>query len=86
MDRSARASSSWSRTIIATGVPTVTVALRTPFDLAGYPEATTHVCTYGRQRPSMDALAAALFGRIPFRGRLPVAIPGLYPTGHRVGG
>src|SRR5205823_4855085 len=67
--------------VIATGVATLTVALRTPFDLAAYPAAATNVCTYGILRPSMDALAAGLFGRAPFLGHLPVAIPGLHGTG-----
>jgi beta-N-acetylhexosaminidase len=67
--------------ILDTGRPTVTVAMRTPWDLAAYPRATTHVCTYGILPPSMDALAAALFGAIPFRGRLPVTIPGVARTG-----
>jgi beta-N-acetylhexosaminidase len=75
-----------ARAVVASGVPAVTVALRTPFDLAGYPAAPTHLCTYGRHRPSMEALAAGLFGRIGFRGRLPAAIRGLYPTGHGLGG
>ena len=70
------------RTVLASGVPAVTVALRTPFDLAGYPAAATHACTYGRHGPSMAALAAGLFGRLPFAGRLPAAVPGLHPTGH----
>ena len=43
--------------------------------------ATTHGCTYGILRPSLDALAAGLFGRAPFLGLLPAAIPGLYRTG-----
>ena len=73
------------RAALGTGVPVVTVALRTPFDLAEYPGAATHACTYGRHRPSIDAIAAALFGRIPFPGRLPAAIPGLFPTGHGLG-
>ena len=67
--------------LLDSGVPTVTVALRTPWDVAAYPRADTYVCTYGILGPSMDALAAALFGRIPFRGRLPVAIPGIAATG-----
>ena len=75
-----------ARAVLASGVPTVTVALRTPFDLAGYAAAATHACTYGQHRPSMEALAAALFGRTPFRGHLPAAVPGLYPTGHGLGG
>ena len=72
------------RAVLASGAPVVTVALRTPFDLMAYAEAPTHVCTYGVLPVSMDALAAALFGRIPFGGRLPAAIPGVAPTGHGV--
>jgi hypothetical protein len=30
----------------------------------------------------MQALAKALFGKIPFEGRLPVSIPGLYAVGY----
>jgi beta-N-acetylhexosaminidase len=67
---------------LATGRPTVTVALRTPWDLLAYPSARTHVCSYGILPPSMEALAAALLGESPFVGRLPVDIAGLYPRGH----
>ncbi len=66
------------------GKPVVTVALRSPFDLAEYPNAGTHVCTYSGHEPSVRALADALFGRGDFPGRLPAAIPGLYPTGHGI--
>ena len=72
--------------LLATGVPTVTVALRTPFDLAAYPSSTTHACTYGVLEPSCEAVAGALFGERPFRGRLPAPIPGLYPVGHGLAG
>ncbi len=54
----------------------ITVALRMPYDLATYPQATTYVCTYSILPPAMEALAEALFGRISFAGILPVAIPG----------
>jgi beta-N-acetylhexosaminidase len=53
----------------------ITVALRMPYDLAGYPAARTHICTYSILPPSMEALAEALFGKIPFTGILPVTIP-----------
>jgi beta-N-acetylhexosaminidase len=69
-------------TVLVAGRPTVTVALRTPWDLLAYPSARTHVCSYGILPPSMDALAAALLGETPFLGRLPVAIGGLHPRGH----
>lgn len=68
--------------LLSAGVPVVTVALRTPFDLAAYPEAATHVCAYGVLEPTCEALAATLFGEAPFAGHLPAAIPGLYPAGH----
>ncbi len=77
-----RAQAQLVEALIGTGTPTVTVALRTPWDLASYPAAGTHLCTYGIQPPAMKALAAALFGSLPTLGRLPVPIEGLYPRGH----
>ena len=71
-----------ARECLALDISTITVAARTPYDLAVYPQAQTHLCTYGIQPPSMQALAAALFGRAPLRGRLPVTIPDLYALGH----
>jgi len=77
--------------LAATGRPLVTVALRTPWDLAAYPQARTHACTYSILPESMDALAAALFGRATtgstsggwgFPGRLPVSIDGVAGRGH----
>ena len=67
---------------ISRGRPVVTVALRTPYDLAGYPGASTHLAAYGIHPPTMAALVDALLGLAPISGRLPVAIPGLYPIGH----
>lgn len=68
--------------LLGLAVPVITVALRTPFDLAAYPASRTHVSTYGLLPPSLDALADSLFGGAGFPGRLPAAIPGLHPTGH----
>jgi beta-N-acetylhexosaminidase len=68
--------------VLSAGRPTVTVALRTPFDLAAYPAARCHVAAYGILPPTLSALAAALAGAARFPGRLPAAVPGLYPAGH----
>lgn len=73
--------------VIATGRPVVTVALRTPWDLAAYPRAPTHACTYSILPEAMTALAGALFGATgwsgaPFPGRLPVEIAGIAERGH----
>lgn len=55
--------------------PTIAIALRSPYDVATYPAAVTAICTYGIQPPQIEAVADALVGRIPFAGRLPVALP-----------
>ena len=61
---------------VAGGAPVVAVAQRTPFDLLAYPGVGTYACTYGIQPPNLRAMADALLGRIPFRGRLPVRLEG----------
>jgi beta-N-acetylhexosaminidase len=61
--------------LVSQGTCLITVALRMPYDLAAYPEASTYICTYSILSPSMEALAEALFGRIAFTGSLPVTIP-----------
>jgi beta-N-acetylhexosaminidase len=63
--------------LIKQGTRMITVALRMPYDFAVYPAAPTYVCSYSILHPAMEALAEALFGRIPFAGSLPVTIPGL---------
>ena len=60
--------------LLSLGRPTITVALRTPWDGDAYPAAGTHVCTYSVLEPSLVALADGLFGRAPFPGHLPVRL------------
>ncbi len=60
--------------LLQLSIPAVTVALRTPYDLAAYPAATTHLCAYSIQPASLEALAAALFGEFTPSGRLPVKV------------
>ena len=68
--------------VISTGTPVLTIAMRTPYDLADYPRSATHLCTYAIVPASVEAVADVIFGQAPIGGRLPVAIPGLYPRGH----
>lgn len=60
--------------VLATGRPTVTVALRTPWDLPAYPAADTHLCTYSILAPSLAALSDVLAGTAQPVGRLPVTL------------
>ena len=68
--------------LLDAGPPVVTVALRTPWDLAAYPTSTTHLCTYSILPGPLEALARVLVGRGEAPGRLPVAMGDLYPLGH----
>ncbi|MFZ1043909.1 MAG: glycoside hydrolase family 3 N-terminal domain-containing protein, partial [Anaerolineales bacterium] len=70
------------REILKIKIPTITVAMRLPYDLTSFEETPTFICTYSILPPSMQALAKAMFGQIQFRGHLPVSIPGLYPAGY----
>lgn len=70
------------KSLMATGVDVVTISMREPQDLATYPEATTHICTYSSHAPSMRSVVSAIFGDSEFGGRLPVSIPGIYNRGH----
>jgi beta-N-acetylhexosaminidase len=62
------------RAIAETGVPTVAVAMRTPWDIAVYPVGVPAIATYSILPDPLDALARALAGEIGFAGRLPVRV------------
>jgi beta-N-acetylhexosaminidase len=68
--------------LLSTGRPVVTAALRTPWDLLAYPASRTHLCTYSVLPDPLEALGAALVGRLEPSGRLPVPIGDLHPVGH----
>jgi beta-N-acetylhexosaminidase len=64
------------REALRMNVPVIIVAMRLPYDLMAFPDASTFVCTYSILEPSMRAAAKALFGHSEMTGRLPVTIPG----------
>lgn len=70
--------------LLAVGKPTTIIGLRTPYDLAAFPEAPTYLATYGDAAPSLAAVAAALVSPEPPLGALPVTIPGLYRRGYSI--
>lgn len=69
------------RSLLGLGKPVIVVALREPYDIVEFPEATTYVTTYGSTPVSLSALGDVLFGRIKPSGKLPVSIPGVAPAG-----
>ena len=62
------------RAIAETGVQTVAVALRTPWDAAIYPRGIPAIATYSILPDPLEALARALAGEIGLPGRVPVTI------------
>lgn len=62
-------------------VPTVAVALRTPYDVLAYPGVAGYVCAYSGREASLVATVDVLRGARPPQGRLPVDVRDLYRTG-----
>ncbi|MDP8254737.1 MAG: glycoside hydrolase family 3 N-terminal domain-containing protein [Candidatus Alcyoniella australis] len=69
------------RRLLALKLPTLIVALATPYDLLAFPEATTYLATYSNRDIAVQIAVRAIFGKAAAQGRLPVALPGLYPAG-----
>jgi beta-N-acetylhexosaminidase len=60
---------------------TVVVSFGSPYFLADFPQIENYVCAYSNALTSEVGAIKALFGEIPFRGRLPVTIPGMAQPG-----
>jgi beta-N-acetylhexosaminidase len=60
---------------------TVVVSFGSPYFLDDFPQIENYVCAYSNALTSETAAVKALFGEIPFRGRLPVTIPGVAQRG-----
>jgi beta-N-acetylhexosaminidase len=60
---------------------TVVVSFGSPYFLADFPQIENYVCAYSNALTSETGAVKALFGEIPFHGRLPVTIPGIAQRG-----
>ena len=75
----------WTREVVtrllAGNAPVIAVSFGNPYLLSDLPDLPTYVAAYGGQTLTQIAAAKALFGEAPFRGRLPVTIPGIAARG-----
>ncbi|HEY8461140.1 MAG TPA: glycoside hydrolase family 3 N-terminal domain-containing protein [Blastocatellia bacterium] len=62
--------------------PLTVISFGNPYLLAAMPDAPSYMVAYSPFPVSQRAAAKALFGEIEIGGKLPAAIPGLYPRGH----
>jgi beta-N-acetylhexosaminidase len=60
---------------------TVVISFGSPYIAGDFPLIENYICTYSNVQTSETAAAKALFGEIPFLGRLPVSIPGFAQRG-----
>ena len=62
--------------------PFVSVLFGNPYTAMGMPEAPAVMLTYDFSDASERAAIKALAGEMPIGGKLPIALPGLFPIGH----
>ena len=62
--------------------PFVFALFGSPYLLHHVPALPSYVLTYDTNPGSEMAAIKAITGEIPFRGKLPISLPGLYPVGH----
>lgn len=71
-----------ARVLIERKLPLVVISFGNPYLLAAMREAPSYLLAYSPFAVSQRAAAKAVFGEIEIGGKLPAAIPGLYPRGH----
>lgn len=70
------------RDLVATNKPFVLTVFGSPFALTHMTEMPSYIVTYDTTPGAELAAVRTITGEIPFRGKLPVNLPGLYPIGH----
>jgi beta-N-acetylhexosaminidase len=71
-----------SNELIKRKLPLTVISFGNPYLLTAMPNAPSYLLAYSPFAVSQRAAAKALFGAIEIGGKLPAAIPGLYPCGH----
>jgi beta-N-acetylhexosaminidase len=66
----------------ASGRPFVLVLYGSPYLISAVPELPTYILTYEYYPEAEIASLRAVLGEIPFRGKLPIELPGFYGIGH----
>jgi beta-N-acetylhexosaminidase len=67
--------------MLAAGKPTVVVAFGSPYLIERFPNAQTWISEFSTNDVAQKAAARALFGQVPFLGKIPVTVPGTVKRG-----
>jgi beta-N-acetylhexosaminidase len=71
-----------ARRTLAANTPFVTVSFGNPYVATVLPELPAMLLTYDYYDLAEASAARAIAGEAPIGGRLPIALPGLFPIGH----
>ena len=71
-----------ARSSARTNQPFVATLFGNPYVAMGIPDVPAVLLTYDFSDPAEEAAVRALTGEIPIGGRLPIALPGMFPLGH----
>ncbi|HEV2669290.1 MAG TPA: glycoside hydrolase family 3 N-terminal domain-containing protein [Blastocatellia bacterium] len=71
-----------SDALIGRKLPLIVISFGNPYLLAAMPNAPSYLLAYSPFAVSQRAATKAVFGEIEISGKLPAAIPGLYPRGY----
>jgi hypothetical protein len=67
--------------MIALNKPVGIVAFGSPYLIRQFPAAKNYVVTYAIEEVAQTAAVRAIFGEVPFSGKLPVSVPGIFEIG-----
>jgi beta-N-acetylhexosaminidase len=71
-----------ARSTARSNKPFVAASFGSPYVAMAIPDVPTLVLTYDFSDAAEEAAVRALAGEIPITGKLPIALPGLFPLGH----
>jgi len=67
--------------IIALKKPVAVVAFGSPYLIRQFPEVRNYVVTYAIEEVAQTGAVRTIFGEVPFTGKLPVSVPGIFEIG-----
>jgi beta-N-acetylhexosaminidase len=70
------------RDLAAMKKPLVFTVFGSPYVLTHVPDLPSYIVAYDIHPGAETAAIRAITGEIPFQGKLPISLPGLYPIGH----
>ena len=72
------------RDLAAMNKPLAFTVFGSPYVLTHIQEMPSYIVTYDTSPIAESSMVKAITGEIPFQGKLPIALPGLYPIGHHL--